>query len=199
MDRSLLVAIICALIFSTTETVATENECKYFLSDSTTAHREESVLNTEPEKNYFKRKSFLILLEDIRKENQIVISRSQKSAWLAFGLSVLYPGLGQVYNGEYGKAFLMAGLATLGLAAFYYGASSTDFDGKSDNDAAGTIALTGVIIGGVVYLWSLIDAPVSANQINRKLEGNLNSGFPGYDTRINKERLIVKINFRLEL
>lgn len=136
---------------------------------------------------------------DFQNFNYAFVEQSNKSAWLAFGLSVLYPGLGQLYNGEYGKAFLMAGLGTLGLAAFYLGIASTDFDGRSDNDAAGTIALTGLIVGGGIYIWSLIDAPVSANNINRSAEGNADSKFHLYDSFTWSERGLVKIKLRIPL
>lgn len=58
--------------------------------------------------------------------NQIISNSkpSYKSPFLAFTLSLLYPGLGQLYNAEYGKAFLMAGLGTVGAGLLMFGAAS---------------------------------------------------------------------------
>lgn len=93
---------------------------------------------------------------------------SKKSPWLAFGLSLLYPGLGQLYNAEYGKALLMGGLGTLGLGLAVLAAMSTDFDSESNPDYIGVMLYSGVAIYGGVYLWSLIDAPISASNINER-------------------------------
>lgn len=93
---------------------------------------------------------------------------SKKSPWLAFGLSIFYPGLGQLYNAEYGKALLMGGLGTVGLGLFMLAAMSTDFDSESNPDYIAVLGYTGAIIGGGAYIWSLIDAPVSASNINEK-------------------------------
>lgn len=199
MYKSFLVAMIYFVIFLTSQTTMVACEHKYFWGDSTSEYKEECLVNIQSGKNCPTDKSFLVLLADVQRQNQVAIYKLQKSAWLAFGLSVLYPGLGQLYNGEYGKAFLMAGLETLGLAAFYYGASSTDFDGKSDNDTAGTIALTGVFVCGAVYIWSLIDAPVSANIINRNAEADASIKLHRNNTGTLSESSVVKIKLQITL
>ena len=93
---------------------------------------------------------------------------SRKSPWLAFGLSMLYPGLGQLYNAEYGKGLLMGGLGTVGLGLAMLAAMSTNFDSESNPDYIGVMLYSGVAIYGGVYLWSMIDAPISASNINEQ-------------------------------
>jgi hypothetical protein len=93
---------------------------------------------------------------------------STKSPWLAFGLSLFYPGLGQLYNAEYGKALLMGGLGTFGLGLAMLAAMSTDFDSESNPDYIGVMLNSGVAIWGGTYIWSLIDAPIAAGNINEQ-------------------------------
>jgi len=110
-------------------------------------------------------------------------SESKKSPWLAFGLSLLYPGLGQLYNAEYGKALLMGGLGTVGLGLAMLAAMSTDFDSESNPDYIGVMLYSGVAIYGGVYLWSMIDAPISASNIN---ERNKKLGIKIFSTDVDK-------------
>jgi hypothetical protein len=93
---------------------------------------------------------------------------SNKSPWLAFGLSLLYPGLGQFYNGEYDKSLLMGGIATLGLGLVTLAAISTNYDSESNPENINVALYSGVIIFGGTYIWSLIDAPLSASNINER-------------------------------
>ena len=117
-----------------------------------------------------------------------VVDVSTKSPWLAFGLSLLYPGLGQLYNAEYGKALLMGGLGTVGLGLFALAAMSTDFDSESNPDYIGVMLYSGAVIGGGAYLWSLIDAPIAAGNIN---EQRRNSGITIFST--GKEQISVRM------
>jgi hypothetical protein len=93
---------------------------------------------------------------------------SNKSPWLAFGLSLLYPGLGQFYNGEYDKSLLMGGIATLGLSLVTLAAISTNYDSESNPEYLNVILYSGAIAFGGTYIWSLIDAPISASNINER-------------------------------
>lgn len=93
---------------------------------------------------------------------------SEKSPLLAFGLSIFYPGLGQLYNAEYGKALLMGGLGTVGLGFAVLAAMSTDFDSESNPDYIAVMGYTGFAVWGGTYIWSLIDAPISASNINEQ-------------------------------
>jgi len=92
----------------------------------------------------------------------------KKSPVLAFVLSCLVPGAGQYYNGDITKGaiqqVLYAGGLTLGLYAAAGGAYGSD-----DNEAA-TWVWVGLGVAGASYLWSIIDAPISAIRINRERE-----------------------------
>lgn len=85
-----------------------------------------------------------------------------KSPGLACVASILIPGLGQVLNEQYLKGGLMFAGAVLTLS---YGVNSSGDDG-------GVVAL--LYLG--IYIWSIIDAPVTANRLNREhlLSLNLN-------------------------
>jgi|GEM_PF-6140022 len=91
---------------------------------------------------------------------------------LSFLFSFLYPGIGQFYNGQAGKGIVMTVLATGSLATIIgITDSSTDSYGYtniSDDNATAIGVATIVLVG--TYLWSIIDAPISANAINRRNE-----------------------------
>lgn len=103
--------------------------------------------------------------------NQIISDSkpSYKSPFLAFTLSLLYPGLGQLYNAEYGKAFLMAGLGTVGAGLIMLGAASINYDSGSNPEYINYLIISGAVLYGGIYLWSLIDAPLSADGINQNI------------------------------
>lgn len=77
----------------------------------------------------------------------VVIVRNAKSAILALILSLILPGLGQIYNGEVAKGitFLIA-LAISVLLKF---------------------VLIGFVLVPIVWIWAMIDAFRSAERINR--------------------------------
>lgn len=81
---------------------------------------------------------------------------TQKDPFVAFGLSLLILGLGQHYNEEH-----FAGLAFEGIGI---GCGLVMLNEKSDQD---TKQIAGLILG-LTWAWSIIDAPVSANRINRQ-------------------------------
>ena len=86
---------------------------------------------------------------------------------LAFVLSLFITGAGQGYNGQWGKAVVMFGGVVVGL----------DLVLKSYNDCGGfylsscssrsTASLGALLIVGNV-LWSVIDAPIAASNINKE-------------------------------
>jgi len=86
-----------------------------------------------------------------------------KSPAAAFWLSFLYPGIGQFYNGQIGKGITMSVLATSSLVALGI-VSSSDYWGDTEIAVAGVSAI--VYVG--TYIWTLIDAPVSAAVMNRR-------------------------------
>ena len=91
---------------------------------------------------------------------------TRKSPWAAFGLSFLLPGAGQAYNGQWGKGGLMLGGAGVSLGVFF----ADDCDVFYTANNCGALTTVGAIgfIGFV--LWSWIDAPISANAINRRID-----------------------------
>lgn len=99
------------------------------------------------------------------------MSDQEKNPWLAFGLSFLLTGAGQYYNGEYGKGTIQfVGVATgLGLAIAGAGKTVDSLTGPGGESSDGG----GLVVGGIglifgCALWSVIDAPMSANRINRE-------------------------------
>lgn len=96
----------------------------------------------------------------------------EKNPWIAFLLSTAIPGGGQFYNQQFSKGSAMFLGAAAGVGLFY--ATRNDnyrhkLTGKyldpDENDNKGYLGL-GLGLGFVV--WSMIDAPVSANQINKR-------------------------------
>lgn len=94
----------------------------------------------------------------------------KKNPWTAFILSALLPGAGQYYNDQLYKGVIQFVVSVGGYAVYYLAledniaiwGSIVDVDG---DDAMGGI---GVLIGLGAHLWSVIDAPISANNINKQ-------------------------------
>lgn len=85
----------------------------------------------------------------------------EKNPWLAFVLSFVVPGLGQAYNGQYGKGTVQFMVSTVGL-----GMVLAD-EGEGDDETSTRQGLgAAMYLGGA--LWSMIDAPISANRISRE-------------------------------
>jgi hypothetical protein len=91
----------------------------------------------------------------------------------AFGLSFLYPGLGQFYNGQNLKGGLLAGGFTIAFLSYTVIPELSKKPSYGDREAVSLLAFM------VIYLYSLIDAPVSAGRINR---ANTKGGFPLIET-----------------
>ena len=86
----------------------------------------------------------------------------------AFGLSLVFPGLGQFYNGQKGKGIVMCSLTASYCLVNFFGSNTGDFNKKSLSETLSPIP-TLVLIG--TYIWSLADASISANAINRRNQG----------------------------
>jgi len=92
------------------------------------------------------------------------VTDGRKSPGVAFLLSFLIIGAGQGYNGQWGKALLMAGGAVSSLAIAANGAEDC-----ADYEECGTFTLG--VVGALGFaLWSWIDAPISASAINTRLD-----------------------------
>lgn len=82
---------------------------------------------------------------------------NEKNPWAAFFFSWLIPGGGQFYNGEKTKGALMLLGGVTGAGVHLY----------SEHDRAFNVG-TAVMLGSAI--WSMIDAPISANRINREMQ-----------------------------
>src|SRR3990172_5681574 len=91
---------------------------------------------------------------------------SYKSPWVAFLLSYIIPGSGQIYNGEIIKGLVFTGTFVLGAAIALIPAI-----GSTSGSAWPATSYIGAGIAGIAYVWQLIDAPISASRINN--ENNL--------------------------
>lgn len=94
----------------------------------------------------------------------------KKNPMVALGLSFPIVGSGQFYNGEYTKGVVQMGAAIVGLGlVLSAGGDNVDsLQGNldADNDDWRSIPGYVLLLGGAI--WSLIDAPMSANRINRQ-------------------------------
>ncbi len=90
--------------------------------------------------------------------------QSQKSPGTAFLLSFLIVGGGQAYNGQWPKAGIMFGGAVVGATLFVgYASDCWNWDESCGTAYAGLGLLAGTAV------WSMIDAPISASAINRRI------------------------------
>lgn len=89
--------------------------------------------------------------------------KDRREPFLAGFLSYICPGAGQVYNKQYEKAF---GIVAVMGYCFYQGVQSSE----SNNNSFSAICGFGV---GAAYIFSFIDAIVTAKQINKAIDFNL--------------------------
>ncbi len=91
-------------------------------------------------------------------------AEAPKSPVGAFGLSMMIPGAGQAHNGQWGKGGLMlaGGIVSAGVAIA--GANTCDSSDSCHLRTAGLVGMVGF------WVWSMIDAPISANAINRETD-----------------------------
>ncbi len=87
-----------------------------------------------------------------------------KSPGGAFALSLMIPGAGQAHNGQWGKGALMLGGGLVSVGAAVAGSDECDSSGNCALFTAGLVGMIGF------WVWSMIDAPVSASSINRRIE-----------------------------
>ena len=100
----------------------------------------------------------------------------RKDPAVAFLFSVLLPGGGQYYNGETRKGVVMTSVGVLSFVGMAVSAANItlsydSYYGYYDFDA-NSGAVAGLVLCALVYagnsLWSMIDAPISANRINKE-------------------------------
>ena len=95
-------------------------------------------------------------VEKFGKEQFTQTSFNEKSPVAAWALSFLMPGCGQFYNGEGTKGGIMLGTYLVSSGVFWF--------------VSWPIGLTGML---ATAIWSQIDAPISANRINRQNSSSL--------------------------
>jgi hypothetical protein len=101
----------------------------------------------------------------------IALVPGEKSPVLAWVLSFVLPGAGQGYNGQWGKAAAFFGGVVAGSTLVVVGAVSCVVNAAGGEDCGGYDAVwnIGLVLMLGSWVWSQIDAPVSAIGINRRL------------------------------
>ncbi|MBK8944749.1 MAG: hypothetical protein IPM32_05680 [Ignavibacteriae bacterium] len=99
--------------------------------------------------------------------NEKIVNENYKSPWLAFSLALMFPGMGQIYNGEYGKLGIMYGVAGIGAGMAIAAMVNSNY-GTSNPEPSyvAPLGIAGVSIISLAWIYSIIDAPISANSIN---------------------------------
>ena len=95
----------------------------------------------------------------------------KKEPVVAFLMSFVIPGAGQLYNGksEYSKGAIQFVGALIGWA-FIFADEDAYVDGNYRYHGPNHYARIGTIFVGASWIWSFIDAPISAERINREAE-----------------------------
>ena len=102
----------------------------------------------------------------------------KKSPVLAGILSLFLPGAGQIYNGHWIKAGIQW---TLLAGSLYLAIYDINFDKEYSTMPGTTIA--GLVTGGAVWLWSVIDAYISSGNINKERKLKFESGQISFNKR----------------
>lgn len=180
MARVVLVTITMVFVVATTKASAGQMEDVVYLENGGIVRG--TILEQIPDKSLkIKRrdgKEFKYRTRDIVRITREPVLGSltfsqKKNPMVALGLSFPIVGSGQFYNGEYtkGVAQMGAALVGLGLVLGAGGDDSDNFGRNRDTDNGDWKKIPGYMLffGGAI--WSLIDAPMSANRINRQNQG----------------------------
>jgi hypothetical protein len=106
-----------------------------------------------------------------------------RSPVLACGLSILLPAGGQYYNGQVVKGILFDAAYGLGAVMIILNHETdwgTEPSGKAHKPDS-TAATIGAGLIAAIWVYSVVDAPVSASLINRRLRQR--AGIPGPEDR----------------
>ena len=107
------------------------------------------------------------------------IRAKKKNPWLAFGLSALITGGGQFYNGQHSKGVAQLGGVILGIGLMASGSEDNYtryamndlgllYERRVDPDDDDGRVVLGFLLFFGSHIWSVVDAPISANSINRQ-------------------------------
>jgi len=91
-----------------------------------------------------------------------------KSPALAWALSLLVPGGGQGYNGQWGKGAIFFGVVAVGMGIYVQNGGGNCIVGQGENCGAASAGAF-LAVGG--WIGSQIDAPLTAAAINRRTGG----------------------------
>lgn len=176
MYRTVLIAFVTAF-FVTTQVVAQKFEDVVYLKNGGIIRG--TIIEQIPEKSLnivrFDGKAFRFKMKEIEKISKETVMRmhgieKKKNPMVALGLSFPIIGTGQFYNGQYAKGAIQfgAGIVGLGLTLSAGGDNKDESDDNPDGDNGGWVRVPGYLLlfGGAI--WSLIDAPMSANKINQQ-------------------------------
>jgi hypothetical protein len=113
----------------------------------------------------------LAALAPVAQAQEVARPLKLKSPTLAWGLSFVYPGLGQAYNGDWGRAVGFGGAASIGWALYW----NSWEDCVVNHSRCATRNASRVIILAA-WIGAQIDAPRRASAINLKRRLSLNFG-----------------------
>ena len=176
MSRFIL--IICTMAFlTTTQVLAQELDDVVYLKNGGIVRGTviEQVTGKSLKIRRFDGKVFRYKMNEIDKMSKetVIGTRTvakKKNPMVALGLSFPVIGAGQFYNGQYTKGVIQLGatIVGLGLTLSASGDNQDQPDGNLDVDTDDWMSVPGYLLlfGGAI--WSLIDAPRSANRINQQ-------------------------------
>jgi TM2 domain-containing membrane protein YozV len=94
----------------------------------------------------------------------------KRNPWAALGLSMVCPGAGQLYNHQKGKGLLMMCLYwPAAISCSYMTSNQQPYDTLKEPSVGGAVIyISSLLISYSVGTWSIIDAPLTARNINWK-------------------------------
>jgi hypothetical protein len=125
-----------------------------------------------------------------------------KSPGAAFALSFFLPGAGQFYNGEFLKGGIQFGIASVTAIIIWSEIlQEANLPGSHETDEDKLLFSYLIFAGN--WVWSFVDAPISANRINRErqqqfghlLKFNIGKRMAGVDVYIQNNNLFSKFTY----
>lgn len=128
--------------------------------------------------------------------------QSYKSPGVAFVLSFFLPGTGQFYNGDFLKGGIQFGIASV-TAIIIWSEILQEASQPGTHETDEDKILFSYLIFAVNWVWSFVDAPITANRINKQrrqefghlLEFNFGNKQTGVDIYTQNRYLLAKITY----